>query len=249
VPNFPGCGLLREQRGAVVHGPAVVHLRGGNALGAQVVDQSARGRRVRREPGEARSAGAAGVGNAAGREPGEGADRVGDTRAVAPHRVQQRGESPQLYEAERACDFRHAEVVADERHAGLGAASTAVLRHELSTLIVESCGALVEVGAIGGDEAALAGGDVLRLLEGECTDVADRADGLAAVRDTDGLGRIFEHRDAVCARDRKERVHVARDVLEVDRNDRNRPRPDLGSYVGRIERQRVVDLGEHRHRA
>ena len=57
-----------------------------------------------------------------------------------------------------------------------------------------------------------------------------------------GLGRVLDDREPVTRRQGAERVHVGRQAVEVDRDDRPRPRRHSPSGVGGID---VVSLGIH----
>ena len=69
------------------------------------------------------------------------------------------------------------------------------------------------------DQAALAGGDVLRRVEREAGRVGDRADLAAAVAALGRVGGVLDHGQA----EREQRVEVARLAGEVDGEDRLRP--------------------------
>ena len=91
--------------------------------------------------------------------------------------VEEGGQPGQLHEPDRAGDLGHAQVVAHEGRAAIGTALAAVLRDELAALVVEPRRAHVAILVVGEDDAALAGRDVLRLLE------------RAGAERTDGAGR------------------------------------------------------------
>ena len=77
---------------------------------------------------------------------------------------------------------------------------------------------------VGDDHAALAGRDVLALLEAEAADRAERAEGLAGVAGTVGLGAILDHRDPVLIGKPEDRPHVGRVSEEMSDDDRLRLR-------------------------
>ena len=79
--------------------------------------------------------------------------------------------------------------------------------------------ALGDVVAVRRDEAALAGGDVLRRVEREAGRVGDAAELAAAVPALGRVGGVLDDREA----ERQDRIEVARLPGEVDGQDRLRP--------------------------
>ena len=78
---------------------------------------------------------------------------------------------------------------------------------------------LGDVVVVRRDEAALAGGDVLRRVEREAGRLGEPAELAAAVGALGGVGGVLDHGDA----ERPDRVEVARLAGEVDGHDRLRP--------------------------
>ena len=100
--------------------------------------------------------------------------------------------------------------------------------------VVERVGEIVAVGC---DQPALAGRDVLRRVEREARQVGDRADLAAAVSRLGGVRRILDDRQA----ERRERVEVGGLTVEVDRDDRLRPLADERPHLLGIDVQRLVE--------
>src|SRR5205814_4597643 len=111
---------------------------------------------------------------------------------------------------------------------------------ELPALVLVARGAQVEGLVVARDEAALAGGDVLFQLKRERTKVADRAEGAAFVGRAHRLRGVLDDANGTRPRDRHDRVHVGRAIVEVDGHDRDRARRDLRLDIGRVEAQRLV---------
>ena len=96
------------------------------------------------------------------------------------------------------------------------------------------------------DQAALAGGDVLRRVEREAGRLGDRADLAAAVLALGGVRGVLDERDA----EGEERVEVGGLAGEVDGEDRLRPVGDeLGDAVGVDVQVGVAHVREDRRRA
>ena len=110
-----------------------------------------------------------------------------------------------------------------------------------------------DVVAVRRDEAALAGGDVLRRVEGEAGRVGEPAELAAAVRALGGVRGVLDHRQA----ERPDRIQVARLAGEVDGQDRLRPlghrrrdqRPDRCSGRRRARRRRPASRRRGRSRS
>ena len=99
---------------------------------------------------------------------------------------------------------------------------------------------------VGGDQPALARGDVLRRVEAEAGDVGDRAHLPAAVTRLGGMRGVFHDRHAEC----EQLVEIGRLAVEVDRHDRLRPLVHQLGHACRVDVERVgPDIGEHRGRA
>src|ERR1019366_4849854 len=69
---------------------------------------------------------------------------------------------------------------------------------------------LVELVVVGHHDPALAGGDRLRRLEAEDTDIADGSDGSAAPRGPMRLGSVLDDSESVPLSGRHHPVHVRR---------------------------------------
>jgi hypothetical protein len=95
--------------------------------------------------------------------------------------------------------------------------------------------------------AALARRHLLVRVEGEDRARAVRAERCTAIDGAERLTRILDEREAVLVRDRAQLVELARVAVDVDRDDRLRPRRDRSLYRTGIEVQRAcVDVREHR---
>jgi len=108
---------------------------------------------------------------------------------------------------------------------------------------------VVDVLAIGDQHAALAGRDDLVELKAERAGVAEGAEPLPAESRTRRLADVLDHRQPVGARDPGECLHVCGGAAHVHRQESLRSPGDLRGDVARVERQRVVDLGEHGDRS
>ena len=89
--------------------------------------------------------------------------------------------------------------------------------------------------------------EVLGRVEAEAAHHAQAAGPLVLVLRAERLGGVLDHAHVMAGCDVEHSVEVARDVLEVHRDDRGRPVGHMGGEVGAIESERVVDLREHRH--
>ena len=99
--------------------------------------------------------------------------------------------------------------------------------------VVERLG---EVVAVRRDQAALAGGDVLRRVEREAGQVGDRADLAAAVARLGGVRRVLDDRQP----EREQRVEIRGLAVEVDRQDRLGPLVDELADALRVDVERVL---------
>ena len=92
--------------------------------------------------------------------------------------------------------------------------------------------------------------EVLRGIEAETPDVADRAGAATVPGRQNRLGGILDHRKASGLRDRQDRIHVGGASKQMDGDDRLRPLADLLRHVGRVDQiGDRIDVGEDRHRA
>ena len=85
-----------------------------------------------------------------------------------------------------------------------------------------------ELGIVGDDDAALAGGDVLALLQAEAADGAEGADHLAVFAGEVGLRAVLDYRDAAAAGEFEDRRHLARIAEQMGDDDRLRAVADAG---------------------
>src|SRR5690606_4680736 len=83
--------------------------------------------------------------------------------------------------------------------------------------------------------AAVAGGDVLGILQGPTGDVAQGADGFAAVLRAPGLAAIFDEDQVVLVGDGAQFRHPAGIAREVYRDDRLGFRRDSPTHIGGIQ--------------
>ena len=96
------------------------------------------------------------------------------------------------------------------------------------------------------ERAALPAVDVLRLVEAEAADVADRAERATAERGADAVRRVLDQAEPARAGERAEAVHLAGDAAVVHGDDRPRPRRDRGLHRIGVDVQRVrPDVDEH----
>ena len=101
----------------------------------------------------------------------------------------------------------------------------------------------------GRDHSALASRQALGRVQREAREVPDRSHPAVAHGCLDRVRRILDHQQRVLARDRAQRVHVARPAREVHRQHRPRARPDQRPHRVRVDVQRVrVHVGEHGRR-
>ncbi len=154
-------------------------------------------------------------------------------------------ELAELGEQDRAGQLGHPEVHPEER-------ARRVLRLEpvgRMALVVHREAALVEVLVVGHEQAAVAAGDRLELVEAERPDLADPADAPALVARAGGLGAVLDEWDPVLVGDRLELGEPSRRAEHVDDEDRRGPRGDLRLDVSGVQVERVVDLGQDRRGA
>ena len=111
--------------------------------------------------------------------------------------------------------------------------------------------AIGEVGVARDDGSAVApAAEVLRRVEREAADVAERADALAAVEGAVRLRRVLDHAEARGAGDLEDRVQIDGRAHQVDRDHRARARADRGrDGLGRQQVRLGVDVDETRRRA
>jgi hypothetical protein len=85
----------------------------------------------------------------------------------------------------------------------------------------------------------------LQQLQAEEARVANRADGLRVPRGAQRVGTVFDDDEAVPSRDVENRLHVARQPVEMRRDDRARARRDDALDRTGIDRERFrVHIGE-----
>ena len=104
--------------------------------------------------------------------------------------------------------------------------------------------------ALGGHHAALPGGDDLVAEEAEDAHVAEAAGGAAAVQGSVRLGGVFEHEEAMPARDGADGVHIGGVAVEVRRDDAAGLRGDERLDGARVEVHGArLDVGQDGPRA
>ena len=117
-------------------------------------------------------------------------------------------------------------------------------------LLLEDLRALDERLVVDEQRAALAAGDVLRLVEGERPEGADRPQRPAAVGGVDALRGVLDEQQVVRLRQRAEGVHVTGDPAVVDGDDRPRAlRDGVGGALGVDVQRGGIDVDEDRRRA
>ncbi len=169
-------------------------------------------------------------------------------RLVVPKSFEDPRQAPELHVGDGPGQLAHAQVLAGERLAELLATGARVAGHELPALIRVPRRSEVQRFVVGDDEAPLAGRDVLLLLQREGTERAERAEMPSVIRRAHRLRGVFDDGYVVTVGDVQHGVEIARDVLEMDGDDRRGAIRDAGGQQRGIETERVVDLGEHRHR-
>jgi hypothetical protein len=101
---------------------------------------------------------------------------------------------------------------------------------------------------VGDGEAAVSGGDVLRLLEAEAADRAKGANLPALVEGAVGLAAILDHGDVALGRHLQDGVEIGRLPEEMDDHDCLRAVGDVGADRFGVDAPGGgVDIGENRH--
>ena len=139
-------------------------------------------------------------------------DRLVVHRELAPSDLSVALDLVQLDERDRREHVGEVRLVAGDDDVVEGAVAAA---HQAQVL-----DRLRDLRVVRRDEAALAGGDVLRRVEGEAGGLCDRADLAPAVPALRCVRRVLDERDAV----REERVEIGRLAGKVDGDDRLGPR-------------------------
>ncbi len=156
---------------------------------------------------------------------------------VGSHPLQQAVEPRQLNPRHRTSQLRRAEVVAGELRqpdaAPHGVGAVVYVESEIEKIV-----------AVGDQHAALTSRDDLVELQTEGPGVAKRAQTAPAVSRAGCLADVLDQDEVVLLRDRNELFHRGRRSAHVHRENRACPRRDPPLDVGRIERQRLVHLGE-----
>ena len=144
----------------------------------------------------------------------------------------------------------------DREHRGLQRVEAAVVAEQF--VVVAHLGAVTaqhvhffgERVVVGQDHAAVPDrAEVLRREERKGPGVADAADQPAHPARTGGLGAVLDHLELVALRDLADRRHVAREPVEVHRDDRARALGDPRLDLRRVEVEgRLVDVDEDRPR-
>src|SRR6516225_2009208 len=88
-----------------------------------------------------------------------------------------------------------------------------------ATLVAHAAAKLGEIGIVGNDHSALAGGHLLVGIEGETGQVAERTRLLSAIGSADGLAGILDDLEVILAGDFANGLHVARQAKNVNRQD------------------------------
>ena len=209
---------------------------------AELVGHRLRDLRGRERDDEVRREVAFGVDDGTEAEPRQARDRRLDDRLVLSEMVADQVELPDLRQEHGARQFRHPKVQPEER-------PLRVLRSEAVgrvALIVDREESAVQLLIVGDDHAAVAAGDGLVLVEAVDAGRPDPADPLPLVRRTERLGAVLDERDAVAIGDVLELVEPRRRAEHVDDEDGLGPGRDARLHIGRIEVERVVDLGQDR---
>ena len=104
------------------------------------------------------------------------------------------------------------------------------------------------ISIVGHDSASLAkGAEILSGIEAEATGVADCACFPAFVLCAVSLSGILDDKEAVCARELQNRIHVRRLSEKVNRNDRFGSCRETPLQLGRVHRERgFVHVDERR---
>ena len=136
------------------------------------------------------------------------------------------GELVELRDRHRARELGHAVVEGEE----------VVVRFRIAVaprLVDEELHAAREPGSDDDHHAALAGGDVLALLQAEAADRAERADGPAR-RWAERLRAVLDDREPLRLAELDDRVHVARVAEQVGHDHRPRAARDLAAMVSAV---------------
>ena len=114
-----------------------------------------------------------------------------------------------------------------------------------AALVAQAEDVLEDVVIVGRDDAALASGHLLIRVEREDRRRPVGTDLLALPDGSECLGTVLHNREPMLGRDRRDRLDVARQPKDVNRNDRLRARGDR-----RLERRRIdverdrIDIGK-----
>ena len=112
---------------------------------------------------------------------------------------------------------------------------------------MEHGGTRVDLIVVGDDHAALTSRDDLAGLKAEGTHIANATQCPAAKGTTIGLRRVLQHQQTVFLGNLHDRGHVGGNSPHVHRHDDLGVRGDVGPHRIRVQRQRVVDLGDDGH--
>ena len=138
---------------------------------------------------------------------------------------------------------RLADLVAPAARGGI--AVPGVVREAVQAELADAPGQVV---GIGGDHAALAGGEIFGGVERKNRDRADAADAAAAVAAAQGVGGVLDHAEVVAggeAVDFVEAAGIAGDVHRHNRPGLRRDRPsdfsriDIGAFLLHIDQDRA----------
>ena len=162
---------------------------------------------------------------------GTGGDvRDGDTSQVGIQEggvvltfARPRADLGELHPTDGRMDVGHAVV---EAHNFVGVA-------RLHALVAGELHAADDTGVGRGDHAALAAGHVLRRVEGEGREGAERADRAPVQGGTVCLGGVFKEHESMRVGNRLERLHGRGVAVKVDGHDGPRARHDCGFDSGR----------------
>ena len=100
------------------------------------------------------------------------------------------------------------------------------------------------------DRATVAqGGEILRRVEAEAAEPADRARVPAAQLRADGLGAVLDHDHVARLAELDDRIHVGALAVEVDRDHRSRPYAERAAHGVEVHCPRFrLNVAEHRRR-
>ena len=138
-------------------------------------------------------------------------------------RARPRADLGELHAPDRRVDVGHAVV---EAHDFVGVA-------RLHALVARELHTADDAGVGRGDHAALAAGHVLRRVEGEGREGAERADRAPVQGGTVCLGGVFKEHESMRVGNRLERLHGRGVAVKVDGHDGPRARRDCGFDSGR----------------